>query len=141
MSAGGAMSVHCNICKDAPRIPTVTLCGHIYCWPCIKKWYELDDDPGVCPVCRRSNSKLDLIKINALGVAPLHEYSKVHSCKDCRQIYSEYERVLQSFSCQNMVKKNGFLHHTYFKRMRSGIWGVPMLTLLLYFLYYVTSYL
>jgi hypothetical protein len=31
--AGGAFD--CNICYDVTREPVVTLCGHLYCWPCL----------------------------------------------------------------------------------------------------------
>lgn len=25
----------CNICLELARDPVVTLCGHLYCWPCL----------------------------------------------------------------------------------------------------------
>lgn len=25
----------CNICYDTAREPVVTMCGHLYCWPCL----------------------------------------------------------------------------------------------------------
>lgn len=25
----------CNICLEIAREPVVTLCGHLYCWPCL----------------------------------------------------------------------------------------------------------
>ena len=28
-------SFECNICYEIAREPVVTLCGHLYCWPCI----------------------------------------------------------------------------------------------------------
>ncbi|RVW46795.1 E3 ubiquitin-protein ligase RMA1H1 [Vitis vinifera] len=28
----------CNICLDFVQDPVVTLCGHLFCWPCIYKW-------------------------------------------------------------------------------------------------------
>lgn len=30
---GGAYD--CNICYDTAREPVVTLCGHLFCWPCL----------------------------------------------------------------------------------------------------------
>ncbi|KAL2523578.1 E3 ubiquitin-protein ligase RMA1 [Abeliophyllum distichum] len=34
----------CNICLDSAHDPVVTLCGHLYCWPCIYKWLQLNPD-------------------------------------------------------------------------------------------------
>lgn len=31
--SGGAFD--CNVCYDVAREPVVTLCGHLYCWPCL----------------------------------------------------------------------------------------------------------
>lgn len=28
-------SYDCNVCYDTAREPVVTLCGHLYCWPCL----------------------------------------------------------------------------------------------------------
>lgn len=36
----------CHICSEPnPNEPVVTLCGHIYCWPCIYQW--LHDEPQI----------------------------------------------------------------------------------------------
>ncbi|KAF9611040.1 hypothetical protein IFM89_026391 [Coptis chinensis] len=49
----------CNICLDYARDPVVTLCGHLYCWPCIYKWIyshstsaTADHQQQQCPVCK-----------------------------------------------------------------------------------------
>lgn len=28
----------CNICLELAKDPIVTLCGHLYCWPCLYRW-------------------------------------------------------------------------------------------------------
>lgn len=51
-SSGGCFD--CNICLDFATDPVVTLCGHLYCWPCIYQWLRQDDGaaPRLCPVCK-----------------------------------------------------------------------------------------
>jgi hypothetical protein len=31
----GESLYECNICLDTASLPVVTLCGHLYCWPCL----------------------------------------------------------------------------------------------------------
>ena len=40
----------CNICLEAVVDPVATLCGHLYCWPCLFRWLE----PGMYPAERAS---------------------------------------------------------------------------------------
>ena len=39
----------CNICLEAVNDPVTTLCGHLFCWPCLYRW--LDTQHTTCPVC------------------------------------------------------------------------------------------
>jgi RING-type zinc-finger len=34
----GNSAFECNICYELAHEPVVTLCGHLYCWPCIYRW-------------------------------------------------------------------------------------------------------
>ncbi|CAH1423615.1 unnamed protein product [Lactuca virosa] len=44
----------CNIYLDTVQDPVVTLCGHLYCWPCIYKWIDLSHKVNpLCPIPRR----------------------------------------------------------------------------------------
>ncbi|KAJ0966730.1 hypothetical protein J5N97_023647 [Dioscorea zingiberensis] len=46
----------------------VTLCGHLYCWPCIYKWLEIKStDPRQCPVCKASLSRDALVPLYGRG--------------------------------------------------------------------------
>ncbi|CAN8273580.1 unnamed protein product [Cochlearia groenlandica] len=69
----------CNICLDHVRDPVVTLCGHLFCWPCIHKWtyatknstwrvdqYDKKESPK-CPVCKSDVSDNTLIPIYGRG--------------------------------------------------------------------------
>ncbi|KAG5569362.1 hypothetical protein H5410_059128 [Solanum commersonii] len=63
----------CNICLDVVHDPVVTLCGHLYCWPCIYKWIHfksissenIDNQQPNCPVCKAEVSQKTLIPLYA----------------------------------------------------------------------------
>jgi len=41
----------CTLCLEPMRDPSVTTCGHVFCWTCILEW--VDEKPE-CPLCRQS---------------------------------------------------------------------------------------
>lgn len=57
----------CNICLDIAVEPVVTLCGHLYCWPCIYKWLQVDNSLQNCPVCKASLSETSLVPLYGRG--------------------------------------------------------------------------
>eukprot|EP00033_Pygsuia_biforma_P002806 GCRY01003099.1.p1 GENE.GCRY01003099.1~~GCRY01003099.1.p1 ORF type:complete len:215 (-),score=23.24 GCRY01003099.1:313-957(-) len=42
----------CNICLSTASDPVVTMCGHLYCWPCIYQWMNDQKERATCPVCK-----------------------------------------------------------------------------------------
>lgn len=56
----------CQICLEFPADPVATVCGHVYCWPCIYRW--LESGPKPCPVCS-SVLKVDcnILPLDAAG--------------------------------------------------------------------------
>ncbi|KAF8413889.1 hypothetical protein HHK36_001883 [Tetracentron sinense] len=63
----------CNICLDFAQDPVVTLCGHLYCWPCIYKWLyfqsisTISDQEQQCPVCKADISHTTLVPLYGRG--------------------------------------------------------------------------
>lgn len=58
----------CNICLDFAVDPVVTLCGHLYCWPCIYKWLHIESaSVQQCPVCKASLSQDSLVPLYGRG--------------------------------------------------------------------------
>ncbi|KAL1518857.1 hypothetical protein AB1Y20_003134 [Prymnesium parvum] len=57
----------CNICLDMAYDPVVTVCGHLYCWPCIYKWLRQHEERQLCPVCKAFISKDKVIPIYGRG--------------------------------------------------------------------------
>ncbi|MCE2055560.1 hypothetical protein HAX54_042878 [Datura stramonium] len=66
----------CNICLDSAHDPVVTLCGHLYCWPCIYQWLRVENSaPGSeetllkCPVCKSHISNSSLVPLYGRGTS------------------------------------------------------------------------
>ncbi|XP_071703015.1 E3 ubiquitin-protein ligase RMA1H1-like [Rutidosis leptorrhynchoides] len=72
---GSSSGFDCNICLDTVHDPVVTLCGHLYCWPCIYKWFThqkttpeyLDIKNAQCPVCKSEISQKSIIPLYSRG--------------------------------------------------------------------------
>ncbi|KAL6633898.1 hypothetical protein ACP70R_026569 [Stipagrostis hirtigluma subsp. patula] len=73
VAGGGCFD--CNICLDPAAEPVVTLCGHLYCWPCIYEWLRPDADAAAtrsparrqCPVCKAAVSPDELVPLYGRG--------------------------------------------------------------------------
>lgn len=50
-------SFDCNICLELAQDPVVTLCGHLFCWPCLYRWLQMHSVCQECPVCKASVCK------------------------------------------------------------------------------------
>jgi hypothetical protein len=54
----------CNICLDLAKDPVVTLCGHLFCWPCLYRWlYLRSSGTKDCPVCKEQVTDKNVIPI------------------------------------------------------------------------------
>ncbi|KAJ7946979.1 E3 ubiquitin-protein ligase RMA1H1-like [Quillaja saponaria] len=66
----------CNICLEFAHEPVVTLCGHLYCWPCIYKWLHVQsdslasDEHPQCPVCKADISHTTMVPLYGRGQTP-----------------------------------------------------------------------
>ncbi|BAF12806.1 uncharacterized protein [Oryza sativa Japonica Group] len=64
-AAGG--SFECNICFELPQEPIVTLCGHLFCWPCIYRWLHIHAHSPECPVCKAVVEEDKLVPLYGRG--------------------------------------------------------------------------
>jgi len=60
-------SFECNICLDVARDAVVSLCGHLFCWPCIHQWLETRPNRQTCPVCKAAITRDKLIPLYGRG--------------------------------------------------------------------------
>ncbi|KAA6411876.1 MAG: peroxisome biosynthesis (Peroxin-10) [Lasallia pustulata] len=47
----GRAQRRCTLCLEEMREPSVTTCGHVFCWGCIKDWVR---EKPECPLCRQA---------------------------------------------------------------------------------------
>lgn len=69
-SSGGdhdAGNFECNICFDLAQDPIVTLCGHLFCWPCLYKWLHIHSQSKECPVCKALVEEEKLVPLYGRG--------------------------------------------------------------------------
>lgn len=57
----------CNICLDTARDAVVSMCGHLFCWPCLHQWLETRPSRQVCPVCKAAISKEKVVPLYGRG--------------------------------------------------------------------------
>ncbi|XP_016433764.1 E3 ubiquitin-protein ligase RMA3-like [Nicotiana tabacum] len=57
----------CNICFELAQDPIVTLCGHLYCWPCLYEWLQVHSHSYECPVCKALVEEHKLVPIYGRG--------------------------------------------------------------------------
>ncbi|XP_061553447.1 E3 ubiquitin-protein ligase RNF185 [Phycodurus eques] len=57
----------CNICLDTAKDAVISLCGHLFCWPCLHQWLETRPSRQVCPVCKAGISRDKVIPLYGRG--------------------------------------------------------------------------
>lgn len=60
-------SFECNICLDTAKEPVISMCGHLFCWPCLHQWLETRPARQVCPVCKSAISREKVIPVYSRG--------------------------------------------------------------------------
>merc|ERR1719213_1510726 len=38
----------------------VSMCGHLFCWPCLHQWLETRPNRQICPVCKAESAVIKL---------------------------------------------------------------------------------
>ncbi|XP_073274976.1 uncharacterized protein [Primulina huaijiensis] len=71
-----ASDFECNICLDLAQDPIITLCGHLYCWPCLYRWLRIHSQSQECPVCKALVLEEKLIPLYGRGKTPTDPRSK-----------------------------------------------------------------
>lgn len=61
------LAVQCPVCLEDPLCPQITSCGHIFCFPCILRYFSIGEEKvecsKKCPLCFMMISSKDLYTI------------------------------------------------------------------------------
>ncbi|CAI5445802.1 unnamed protein product [Caenorhabditis angaria] len=57
----------CNICLDTAKDAVVSMCGHLFCWPCLSQWLETRPERQLCPVCKSAIDSSKVVPIYGRG--------------------------------------------------------------------------
>ncbi|KAJ3674373.1 hypothetical protein LUZ60_004989 [Juncus effusus] len=71
-----AGNFECNICLELAQDPVITLCGHLYCWPCLYKWLRVETHTPNCPVCKALIEESKLVPLYGRGKNPTDPRTK-----------------------------------------------------------------
>lgn len=66
-SGPGSGNFECNICLDTAKDAVVSMCGHLFCWPCLHRWMETQQTRVLCPVCKASINRDKVIPLYGRG--------------------------------------------------------------------------
>ncbi|XP_023921466.2 uncharacterized protein LOC112032934 [Quercus suber] len=66
----------CNICFELAQDPIVTLCGHLFCWPCLYRWLHHHSHSQECPVCKAIVEEEKLVPLYGRGKTQTDPRSK-----------------------------------------------------------------
>ncbi|KAK7283338.1 hypothetical protein RIF29_12783 [Crotalaria pallida] len=66
----------CNICFELAQDPIITLCGHLFCWPCLYKWLHFHSKSRECPVCKALVEEEKLVPLYGRGKTSTDPRSK-----------------------------------------------------------------
>ncbi|KAI5656453.1 hypothetical protein M9H77_25246 [Catharanthus roseus] len=66
-NGGDPGNFECNICFDLAQDPIITLCGHLFCWPCLYKWLHIHSSSHECPVCKALIEEENLVPLYGRG--------------------------------------------------------------------------
>ncbi|KAJ4715036.1 E3 ubiquitin-protein ligase [Melia azedarach] len=75
-NANDAGDFECNICFELAQDPIVTLCGHLFCWPCLYRWLHHHSHSQECPVCKALVQEEKLVPLYGRGKTQTDPRSK-----------------------------------------------------------------
>ncbi|KAG7167556.1 E3 ubiquitin-protein ligase RNF185-like [Homarus americanus] len=65
--ATDSSNFECNICLDTAKDAVISMCGHLFCWPCLHQWLETRPNNQTCPVCKAAISREKVIPLYGRG--------------------------------------------------------------------------
>eukprot|EP00835_Amoeboradix_gromovi_P001298 NODE_56_length_25944_cov_0.235287.p12 type:complete len:180 gc:universal NODE_56_length_25944_cov_0.235287:468-1007(+) len=132
------IAFQCSICFELAYSPVVTKCGHLYCFKCIKSWFDINYKL-TCPVCKVNSGFNQLIPIytnfdekhdfdSKLPEIPQEEYN--HRNRPNRnpfQHFNPFSGYMNNADHDFVFYFNGIPVHTSSRGGLLLLWGVVIL--------------
>lgn len=125
---------HCNICIKDAKEPILTLCGHLFCWPC----YYISEHGKIhtsCPKCQRKIFIYEFIVIYVTDEQERHDCITLNNVKiPPRTLYAKKLDPNQKYDLEKLRKlrnrqyKSHIIYYFFVtKNMLSFLMGLGML--------------
>ncbi|XP_041450412.1 E3 ubiquitin-protein ligase RNF185-like [Drosophila obscura] len=75
-ASGGGSTFVCNICLGTASDAVVTICGHLFCWPCLTRWLTSGPNRKICAVCKAAVDNSKIIPIYGRNSTRPDEYAR-----------------------------------------------------------------
>lgn len=66
-SEAASRAFECNICLDVASDAVISMCGHLFCWPCLHQWLETRPHRQICPVCKAGIGRDKVVPLYGRG--------------------------------------------------------------------------
>lgn len=100
----------CPLCLNKFKKPIVTLCGHVFCRRCLRKWArQSQSDEFLCPVCRNHNKLSCVIPIYGHGL----DKPAASDAQRVKNINKEFQTLEWICSQQSSNPMNVFNNQTW----------------------------
>ncbi|URE23517.1 zinc finger, C3HC4 type, domain containing protein [Musa troglodytarum] len=116
--AGGSSSnrdagnFQCNICSDLAQEPVVTLCGHLFCWPCLYEWLHGHSRSSECPVCKATIAEEEIVPLYCGGNSSTHPQARSTTRVDIPSRPAAGRRLATAYANHIYHHDTNHIHHT-----------------------------
>jgi len=93
----------CNICLDTASDAVISMCGHLFCWPCLHQWLETRPQRQICPVCKAGIGRDKVVPLYGRDgdqkIPEINPFHQGQGVKDQNRNQLEVQMVVNLVTC------------------------------------------